>query len=154
MNFKINNDSYIIRNESLPVEAISALISSTTDIFPEYLDPNILYDYSIKLSQYAQFVTIRKVDDEALVSVIAYYSNRPPVCYISFVCVLPEFRRKGLSQIMLLFLENHAKEMDLSLIKLEVRMNNISAVNAYNKSGYSISEIASPNSYFMCKHLV
>ena len=146
-------DSYIINNESLSTETVSALIRTTTDIFPEYLDEKKLLNYSSKLTKFGRFITIRKQGDNKIVSVIAYYSNTPPLCYISFVCVIPEFKRKGLSQIMLSFLENYARQVGLNVMQLEVRKNNESAINAYLKSGFVISEDASINSFYMTKDL-
>lgn len=72
--------------------------------------------------------------NDNIVAMIAAYINKPPLCYISHVCVLDEYKRNSLFSRMLSFLENVAKHNNCSLIKLEVHKNNAPAIAAYKKT--------------------
>lgn len=88
-----------------------------------------------------------------IVAMIAAYLNNPPLCYISHVSVLDEYKRNGLFSRMLALLEKEAKLLNCSFIKLEVKENNAPAIAAYKKNGFEFECIASEDSVYMKKLL-
>ena len=62
--------------------------------------------------------------NDNIIAMIAAYINNPPLCYISHVSVLDEYKRNSLFSQMLTFLENVAKHDNCTFIKLEVKENN------------------------------
>jgi len=59
-------------------------------------------------------------------------------CYIANICVLPEFRRRGIANALLNAAESGARERKCELITLEVRVSNKAAIELYEKNGYNI----------------
>ena len=83
--------------------------------------------------------------------VVAYIENLPVACgcfkpfdrntvEIKRMFVLPDFRGKGISKIILNELENWAKEMGFTKTVLETGIKLPSAIALYQKSGYSRAE--------------
>ena len=57
-------------------------------------------------------------------------------CSITNVAVTEEYRRRGISRVMLGALEREAAERGASVVFLEVRVSNVPAVSAYESMGY------------------
>ena len=66
--------------------------------------------------------------------------------HITNIAVHPEFRGIGLGNVIVEQLVKEAKENNISSMTLEVRMNNISAINLYKKYGF-IEEAVRKNYY-------
>ena len=126
--------------------------NKTISDFPSFREEEFRIKYSHKLSAKASFVVMRNIKGD-IVAMIAAYINNPPLCYISHVSVLDEYKRNGLFGKMLAFLENVAKHHNCSLIKLEVKKNNTPAIAAYKKNGFVIDCMASEESMYMQKLL-
>ena len=91
------------------------------------------------------------------ISVLAYVEGQPagllncfegfstfnckPLINIHDLIVATEFRGLGLSTKMLTMVEEIAKEKDCCKLTLEVLQNNIIAINAYRKFGFSPYEL-------------
>ena len=91
--------------------------------------------------------------NDNIIAMIAAYINNPPLCYISHVSVLDEYKRNSLFSQMLTFLENVAKHDNCTFIKLEVKENNAPAIAAYKKNGFELDCMASKDSVYMQKLL-
>ncbi|MBI4273217.1 MAG: GNAT family N-acetyltransferase [Rhizobiales bacterium] len=52
------------------------------------------------------------------------------------IAVFPEFTRRGIGQALLAAAEAHAQERGCHVMRLEVEINNASAIRIYEKSGY------------------
>ena len=57
-------------------------------------------------------------------------------CYITNVAVLPQRRREGIATMLLDALEAFARENNMSMMTLEVRVSNTPARTFYEKSGF------------------
>ena len=137
---------------SLSELEVIEFFNRTISDFPSFRDEEFRIKYARKLSANASFVVMRNIKGD-IVAMIAAYINKPPLCYISHVSVLDEYKRNSLFSRMLTFLENVAKHNNCSLIKLEVKQNNAPAIAAYKKNGFVVDGIASDNSVYMKKHL-
>lgn len=137
---------------SLSELEVIEFFNKTISDFPSFREEEFRIKYARKLSTNASFVVMRNIKGD-IVAMIAAYINKPPLCYISHVSVLDEYKRNSLFSRMLAFLEKVAKHNNCSLIKLEVKENNAPAIAAYNKNGFVVDGIASDNSVYMKKHL-
>ena len=137
---------------SLSELEIIDFFNRTISDFPSFREEEFRFKYARKLSSNASFVVMRNIKGD-IVAMIAAYINNPPLCYISHVSVLDEYKRNGLFGKMLAFLENVAKQHNCSLIKLEVKKNNAPAIAAYKKNGFVIDCMASEESMYMQKLL-
>ena len=95
---------------------------------------------------------MRDMNDN-IVAMVAAYLNNPPLCYISHVSVLDEYKRNGLFSRMLALLDKEAKQLNCSFIKLEVKENNAPAIAAYKKNGFEFECMASDDTVYMKKIL-
>ena len=137
---------------SLSELEIIDFFNRTISDFPSFREEEFRFKYARKLSSNASFVVMRNIKGD-IVAMIAAYINNPPLCYISHVSVLDEYKRNGLFGQMLAFLENVAKQHNCSLIKLEVKKNNAPAIAAYKNNGFVADCMASKDSMYMQKLL-
>ena len=64
------------------------------------------------------------------------YRTYTHFAYVGFMFVLPEFRRNGISQMIIKKFKTWAKQRDLNEIQLDVYCENRIAVAAYEKIGF------------------
>lgn len=64
------------------------------------------------------------------------YEKHERYAYLGFMYVKPEYRGKGVNQLILDALLDWAKERNLNEIRLEVYKDNLPAVKAYEKAGF------------------
>lgn len=126
--------------------------NKTMSDFPSFREGEFKINYARKLSSNASFVVMRNMNDN-IVAMIAAYLNHPPLCYISHVSVLDEYKRNGLFSRMLALLEKLAKQENCSFIKLEVKEGNVTAIAAYKKNGFEVECMAANDSVYMKKLL-
>lgn len=131
---------------------MTEFFSKTISDFPTFRDEEFRNNYASKLSSKASFVAMFDLNDN-IIAMIAAYINNPPLCYISHVSVLDEYKRNSLFSQMLTFLENVAKHDNCTFIKLEVKENNAPAIAAYKKNGFELDCMASKDSVYMQKLL-
>lgn len=60
------------------------------------------------------------------------------VAYVGLMFVDPEFRRRGVNNAIMDYLEKWALARDISVMKLEVYVDNDAACGAYEKFGFSM----------------
>lgn len=138
--------------ESLSEIEVIEFFSKTISDFPSFREEEFKEKYARKLSANASFVVMRDMNNN-IAAMIAAYLNNPPLCYISHVSVLDEYKRNGLFSRMLVLLEKAAKQNNCSFIKLEVKENNTQAIAAYKKNGFEFERMASDDSVYMNKLL-
>lgn len=109
------------------------IFNKTISDFPSFREEEFRIKYARKLSANASFVVMRNIKGD-IVAMIAAYINNPPLCYISHVSVLDEYKRNSLFSRMLASWEKVANHDNCSLIKLEVKENNAPAIAAYKKT--------------------
>lgn len=120
--------------------------------FASFDNPLFLKEYAAKLSQNADFVVCYS-ETRTIIGMIAVYMNRPPLCYISHVSVLPVYRKCGIFSAMCHHLEQEAMRHGCNDIKLEVKIDNLPALRAYEKNGFVITEKAKDDSVYMIKSM-
>ena len=126
--------------------------NKTISDFPSFREEVFKETYARKLSANASFVVMRDMNDN-IVAMIAAYLNNPPLCYISHVSVLEEYKRNGLFSRMLELLGKVARQENCSFIKLEVKEGNVPAIAAYKKNGFEVECMAADDSVYMKKLL-
>ena len=137
---------------SLSELEVIEFFNKTISDFPSFREGEFKDNYARKLSSKALFVVMRDMNAN-IVAMIAAYLNNPPLCYISHVSVLDDYKRNSLFSRMLALLEKEAKQLNCSFIKLEVKENNAPAIAAYKKNGFEFECIASQDSVYMKKLL-
>ena len=68
-----------------------------------------------------------------------HYHKNPKHGYIGFMFVKPSFRGQQISKLILESLKNWAKEKNLKELRLDVYNNNIGAIKAYERFGFTKS---------------
>ena len=129
-------DRFVIKNERLDLKDVLDFFVLTTNDFPDFKEYNFLENRAKKISDLADFVTCRTLTGK-LIGMIAFYMNRPPLCYITHVSLLE--RRVSLNGCM--------------LVKLEVLKNNIYAIKSYCNCGFKIVDNDSDKRFFMIKEI-
>ena len=61
--------------------------------------------------------------------------------HITNLCVHPEYRGRGLGEILLTHMINHARSLAIPKIELEVSTCNIPAYNLYTKHGFIVNDL-------------
>lgn len=139
--------------ESLDYESVVDFFLSTVQDFPDFKSSRYLEDRAMKLSEFAEFVTCRTFSGK-MVGMIAFYRNRPPLCYITHVSVLARYKGYGMFGKMCDYLTNAINAANrYQLIKLEVRKDNQSAIECYRRFGFEFVNNDSGKSVYMVKWL-
>lgn len=97
-------DRFVIKNERLDLKDVLDFFVLTTNDFPDFKEYNFLENRAKKISDLADFVTCRTLTGK-LIGMIAFYMNRPPLCYITHVSLLDGYKGLGLFKRMYVFLE-------------------------------------------------
>ena len=88
-------------------------------------------------------VVIAEVDNKIIASGYARIDKSKPFlkhkkhAYLGFMYVLPEYRGKGLNKRIIDTLKNWAITQNINELRLEVYYDNVSAIKAYEKIGFS-----------------
>lgn len=124
-----------IQREKLTTQIVNKLLLELDPQFAERLSKTvILSEYAQKLSDHACFVSAR-INDE-YVGICAYYINDTSrEYYIPYICIDVLHRNLGVAGRLL---EVICEDADLCSYKisLEVRNDNIGAINLYHKYGF------------------
>ncbi|MFL2105204.1 GNAT family N-acetyltransferase [Desemzia sp. FAM 23991] len=112
-----------------------------------------LEEYSNKLLSKAQTFVIENEKTE--LGFITFYANdfEKNIAYIVFLGVSSSCQGKKLGQKLLNQCLNTVFELGMKEVRLEVRVDNIKALNFYQKNNFYITEKASEISYYMTKKL-
>ena len=135
----------IIKMERLDLKDVLDFFILTT---PDFNDDHFLESRAKKISNLADFITCRTLSGN-LIGMIAFYMNRPPLCYITHVSLLGGYKGQGLFKEMYDFLERKVSLNGYTLMKLEVLKSNISAINC----GFKIIDNDSSERFFMVKEI-
>ena len=71
---------------------------------------------------------------------ISCYANRPPIGYISNVCVKKNYQGNRVFSHMFNNLISHLKDLGIRTLRLEVDINNERAQSIYIRHGFNIVE--------------
>lgn len=95
---------------------------------------------SYLLADYNTVGLVARVNDEIVGFVIAQIEieRRMMFGHILTVNVAPAYRRKGIAQRLLAEIESMLREKGVKECRLEVREDNVAALNLYQKLGYKV----------------
>jgi ribosomal protein S18 acetylase RimI-like enzyme len=148
-----NNSSVEIKLNTITLEDfLSIHFLCDADFDPPLSMIVDIKSYCLKVYQKAEIIAA--VIDNKIVGIIAIYCNdrQSNIAYISSVCVIPSFRGKGIAKMMLKKADEIARLKQMTLIRLEVGINNEKAVNLYSQNGF-VFESNGEYSIFMKKLL-
>ena len=109
-------------------------------IIEEDVNNQQLY-YSTIDDEIAVIFTLNKECDEGYNNGEWQYSDNN-FCVIHRLCVKPEFQNIGLAKKAMSFIENKAKEMDVTSIRLDAFSENPAALGLYDGLGYKVAGYA------------
>lgn len=128
----------------LTFEEVQKFLWETDHEFPIPLSSRVDIDtYAKKLSDFSDFSICR--DGECIVGMISCYTNRPPMGYISNVCIKSSYQGQRIFSVLLHKLVDQVKENGIKIIRLEVDKNNTKAINIYLHCGFSIVAYGNKN---------
>jgi ribosomal-protein-alanine acetyltransferase len=79
-------------------------------------------------------------DHDRMVAFIVSIIEMDGVGHITALGVAPERQRRGLARLLLLEMEQSFRLRGISTIRLEVRVENIAAIQLYESLGYSVAQ--------------
>ena len=124
----------------LSFEDVRTFLLETDNEFLTPLSMHINIDaYARKLSDFSEFSICRYSD--SIVGMISCYTNRPPLGYISNVCVKRQYQGKKIFSRLFHHLLTGLKDRGISFLQLEVNLNNNHARHVYEHFGFYEKEI-------------
>lgn len=124
----------------LSFDEVRAFLLETDNEFPTPLSTSVNIDaYAKKLSDFSDFALCR--DGQTIIGMISCYTNRPPMGYISNVCVKKGYQRKGVFRRLFGLLTERIADKEIKTLRLEVDNDNPIALKAYLDSGFLVKEI-------------
>lgn len=124
----------------LSFEEVRVFLLETDGEFLIPLSTHIDIDaYAKKLSEFSDFSICR--DGKCIVGMISCYTNRPPMGYISNVCVKKQYQDQKVFSRLYHNLLHHVKSLGVSIIRLEVDGRNEKAQSVYRHFGFDSIEI-------------
>lgn len=122
----------------LSFEEVREFLLETDNEFPTPLSAHVDIDaYAKKLSDFSDFSICR--DGENIIGMISCYTNRPPIGYISNVCIKSSYQGQGFFSVLFHRLIDVVKEKGIDLLRLEVDDKNTKAKDIYCHCGFTYS---------------
>lgn len=117
----------------------------------------LINNNDLKLIEYLNSISGFNISSGIYDKIFAFKVNSQIIGFINFsiiydrselnyIFVLEKYRRNGYSKVMMEFLINYVKNNNCLNITLEVRKNNISAINLYKKFEFKV--IADRKKYY------
>ena len=106
-------------------------------------DPITYYDLKSLLTSPLAEVVVAETDNKVIASGYARIDKSKPFlkhsthAYLGFMYVLPEYRGRGINKKIMDALKDWAVSQNITEFSLEVYYDNISAIKAYEKIGFS-----------------
>ena len=106
-------------------------------------DPIKYYDLKSLITSPLAEVVVAETDNKVIASGYARIDRSKPFlkhsthAYLGFMYVLPEYRGQGINKQIMDALKDWAVSQNITEFSLEVYYNNISAIKAYEKIGFS-----------------
>lgn len=106
-------------------------------------DPVNYYDLKTMLTTPHIEVVVAEINNKIIASGYARIDKSKPFlkhsnhAYLGFMYVLPEYRGKGINKLIIDNLKNWAVARSITEFRLEVYYDNVSAIKAYEKIGFS-----------------
>ena len=106
-------------------------------------DPVNYYDLKAMLTDPHIEIVVAETDNKIIASGYARIDKSKPFlkhsnhAYLGFMYVLPEYRGQGINKRIISALKNWAAIQNITEFSLEVYYDNVSAIKAYEKIGFS-----------------
>lgn len=106
-------------------------------------DPIRYYDLEAMLTSSTVELAVAEINHRLIGSGYARieeskaYLKHPRYAYLGFMYVVPEHRGKGINKKIMEHLIHWTREQDITELRLEVYLDNIAAIKAYEKLGFS-----------------
>lgn len=98
-------------------------------------------DIARKLNVQAEWFLVGTLDDQIVATVMAGYDGHRG--WINYLAVAPAFRSQGLGQTIMKEAENRLKAVGCPKINLQIRRDNLSAIQFYERIGFSRDDVVS-----------
>lgn len=119
----------------LTFEEVREFLLETDKEFPTPLSAHVDIDsYAQKLSEFSDFAICRNEDE--IIGMISCYTNRPPIGYISNVCIKRQYQAQKIFSRIFHQLRINAKTQGILRFQLEVDENNNNARRIYEHFGF------------------
>ena len=119
----------------LPLEEVRTFLLETDNEFPTPLSVRVDIDaYAKKLSEFSEFSLCW--DGESIVGMISCYTNRPPLGYMTHVCVKKQYQAQKVFSKLFQQLRDNAKERGILSFQMEVDVANSNARHIYEHYGF------------------
>lgn len=146
----------ILNTNSENIDFISLIKLLDNDLNERYGEIQRQYEKYNKVDYINDVVIIYK--DHVPVACGAFKEHNPDSIELKRIFVAKEYRRQGLSKLIISELEKHGRNKGFKYALLETGINQHEAINLYRNSGYEIIENYEPykensNSICMEKHL-
>ena len=127
--------SFCFSYGKLSFEQVRRFLMDTDKEFPTPLSAHVDIDaYAKKLSEFSDFSICWNGGD--IIGMISCYTNRPPLGYISNVCIKKEYQGKRVFRRLFFDLIARLTEKGFNRIQLEVDLDNIRALAIYHHLGF------------------
>lgn len=129
----------IVKNIS-ELSRIKKYLDEVSLQFPDKLNISNISEYAEKINQNAEIYFL--VNNDIDIGMCAIYSNdyENKIIYISSISIKKDYLSKGLGQVLLDYIFTLKNNYNMKYIKLEVKKNNIKAINFYKKNGFQVIE--------------
>lgn len=130
-----------IKKNNLSFQELKTFLSLTSGYFiPNLYERVNIEIYAKKLYENALIIEVR--DEKKIVGLLACYANDiiTKRAFITSICVLKEYQRKGVAKKMFEELYAELIEKQFESIALEVSKKALPAIDLYRKEGFEILE--------------
>lgn len=103
-----------------------------------FIETNDLDDYLVKIQNNADFIT--HYSSGQCAGFVSFYCNDPSrkLAFITLVLIAPEFRGKGLANLLIDYTLEFCKKNGFKKCELEVREDNLAAIKLYQNCGFKV----------------
>lgn len=119
-------------------EADFELCAALSKQVPEFENPYPVSEYELRCKENMHLSLIAEIGNEPVGFKIGYDRFMDGSFYSWMGGVLPEFRKKGVAEVLADYQENWAKQRGFSSIKLKTRKKHNRMINLSLKRGFSI----------------
>lgn len=128
---------------------IQSLVETANHTVYGHLIQTDIAQYVNKIYENATIISI--VQHKSLYAFIAYYDNDPDkeMAYLTMLIVNQKHQGLGYGKNLIHTAINNLKSQGFKRFKLEVKNDNLPAMNLYKKIGFVVSEVNNTSSYMI-----
>lgn len=134
------------------LDEIKSAYNSVNASFPDFENEVDIDAYLNKLYKFAGVYTV--FDNGKAVAFCAVYMNDADTkkAYITLIGVSPDYKGNGIGTRLFRYIENEAAKAGMTSLHLEVKKDNINAIEFYKKQSMTVED-ESKTSFYMKKEL-